>query len=786
MATNKLKKLATEQVNQSMDTSENDTPVLLESLRLENAARKQSEENLRKAQEFAKVGQWSHDLKTKKLHCSWLIYKIFGIDIDDSQTDIVRLFDKSIHPDDRRQFHNLYAPPCPKEVTMNYRIIGPDGRITRIYSKGEVSFDADGTPDKVFGVDQDITEKWQMQENLRQSEMFFRESQRAAFIGSYKLDFATGYWESSEVLDSIFGIDRNYGKTVQGWLNLVHPDDRKMMDRYFKEYVTAQHKSFDKEYRIIRKNDGRIRWVCGLGKINFDAEGNLTSMAGTIQDVTERKQAEEALRESNELNSSLLKTIPFGMDIVDEHGNILFMCESLKKRIGSDIAGKKCWELYSDDKLQCAECPLRSGINIGQTGIYETNGVMGGKTFQISHTGMMFQGKKAMLEIFQDITERKRNEKELVTAKEKAEESNRLKTAFLNNMSHEIRTPMNAIMGFSDLIIEAEEGEKDSFAEIIQKSSAQLLLLIDDVILLSRLQSEKLPCNNIEFKPAELVTDISRMFNLPDLKKGLTITASIPAQQKSTTVRSDADKIKQILTNFTSNAVKYTLKGGVKIGFNLQNGNIEFYVEDTGIGVPEPEQDRIFDAFYRGEQVISAAIRGTGLGLSIAKELAKSLGGEIGVSSTPGHGSRFYFTIPAKQPANTHNKKALPRTDHKSWTDFTILIAEDEPTNYQYLEIILKDKVKRIDRAVNGKDAVELASKNNYAFILMDLKMPEMDGIEATRIIKQQFPAMPVIVQTAHALPDEKARALSAGCDKFISKPFKKTDLIEIINQAIS
>jgi CheY-like chemotaxis protein len=345
---------------------------------------------------------------------------------------------------------------------------------------------------------------------------------------------------------------------------------------------------------------------------------------------------------------------------------------------------------------------------------------------------------------------------------------------------------MNAIMGFSDLIIEAKEGEKDSFAEIIHKSSAQLLMLIDDVILLSRLQSEKMRSNSIEFKPAELVTDISRMFNLPDLKKGLNITANIPARHKNTTIQSDSDKIKQILTNFASNAVKYTLKGGVKIGFDLQNGHIEFYVEDTGIGIPEQEQDLIFDAFYRGEQVISAAIRGTGLGLSIAKELVRSLGGKIGVISKPNQGSRFYFTIPAKQPAYTHHQKALPQTDHRSWTDFTILIVEDEHINYQYLEIILKDKVKKIDRAMNGKEAVELASNNNYDFILMDLKLPEMDGIEATRIIKQQFPDLPVIVQTAHALPDEKARALSAGCDKFISKPFKKADLIEIINQAIS
>ncbi len=239
----------------------------------------------------------------------------------------------------------------------------------------------------------------------------------------------------------------------------------------------------------------------------------------------------------------------------------------------------------------------------------------------------------------------------------KPEESNRLKSAFLVNMSHEIRTPMNAIMGFSDLLMEAEGDEKKQFAAIIQKCSKQLLSLIDDVLHLLRLQSGKLPIDNVRFKPAELVTDVCRMFNLPNLKKELDIMISIPGQYEDFVMLSDANKIRQVLTNFVANAVKYTIEGSVTLGFELQDGLVEFYVTDTGIGIPEKEQQRIFESFYRSEQAISSAIEGTGLGLSIAKELVELMGGVIGVSSGPNKGSRFFFSIPFEKPDKMNSVK---------------------------------------------------------------------------------------------------------------------------------
>ncbi len=381
--------------------------------------------------------------------------------------------------------------------------------------------------------------------------------------------------------------------------------------------------------------------------------------------------------------------------------------------------------------------------------------------------------------------DRKKAEEELKTAMLHAMESDKLKSAFLTNMSHEIRTPMNAIMGFSNLMTEVEGAEKDHYASIVQKSSKQLLNLIEDIVFLSRLQSEKLTIQNSEFKPTELVTDVFQMFNHPDFKKDLEVRLKIPDEYQNLTVLSDVAKIKQVLTNLASNAIKYTFTGSIQLGFEVVDGFVEFFVKDTGIGIPVEEQNRIFDTFFRGEMVVSAAIGGTGLGLNIAKELVELLGGRIGVESEPDYGSLFYFTIPFDKALTLHPEIQEAADNPQDWTALTMLIAEDEPDNYLYLEILLNQKFKRIDHAINGKEAVAMAEQNKYDIILMDLKMPVLGGIEATELIKKKFPNIPVIAQTAYALPVEKASAMQAGCDDYLTKPIRRLDLINSISKFI-
>lgn len=620
-------------------------------------------------------------------------------------------------------------------------------------------------------------------------------------------------------------------------------------------------------------------------------------------ELRERKKAEELLFQSNELTNSMVHTIPFGMDIVDEEGNILFLNDNLKSLCGEEAPEQKCWNLYRDDKTQCSTCPLIKGITIGETCLYETNGVLGGKTFQISHTGMIYKGKKAMLEIFQDITEKRESEKriqllahslesisecvtvtdnedliiyvnksflntygytyeeiigqptsklrapdveyehvrnilpqtieggwrgeimncrrdgtlfpillstsiikdengnplaligvaiditdmrksreELIEAKELAEESNNLKTAFLNNMSHEIRTPMNHIMGFASLMSEADSAEKDSYAEIILKSSNQLLLLIENVIQLSRLQSERVLLEIQEFNPANLIAYVIRNFESYGLKNGNTLQSEIPDELLQFSAFSDMEKIRQIMVNLLTNSLTYTFQGKIQIGFFVDSDEMTFFVKDTGIGIPHKEQQKIFDSFYRGENVLSLVIGGTGLGLSIVKKLVESMNGRINVESELGKGSIFSFTIPL-QYVTTVEKHPGKKEKVKKMDELSILIVDDEIVNCLYLEILLRNSVKSVDHAINGKIALEMVGKNSYDMIIMDLRMPWMDGLETTRAIKKKFPKKPIIALTAYASTEDMEKAIEAGCDDFIAKPVKKELIFDVIRK---
>lgn len=378
-----------------------------------------------------------------------------------------------------------------------------------------------------------------------------------------------------------------------------------------------------------------------------DSTGKSVQLLTISHDITERKRAEDALKESDEFNRSLLKTIPFGMDVVDETGTVLFIGENFRKIFGNEAVGKKCWELYRDNRQQCEGCPLTKGIKTGQTEIFEAHGILG-KVFDINHTGMMFHGKKAMLEIFHDITERKKAEGELIKSKEKAEESDRLKTAFLHNISHEIRTPMNAIVGFSNLLREPglTPEEQKTFTDIISKSSHHLLSIVNDVIEISNIEAGRLRSTLTEVNLRSLLEDLLQQFKPGAAEKGLCLRLDLPAECEDLRFMTDITKLIQILSNLLNNAFKFTSKGEVVLGCTLKYELIEFFVSDTGIGIEEDQQEKIFDRFYQVDNTVTRMHEGTGIGLCISKAFVELLGGKIWLRSVIGKGSVFYFTIP--------------------------------------------------------------------------------------------------------------------------------------------
>lgn len=499
-----------------------------------------------------------------------------------------------------------------------------------------------------------------------------------------------------------------------------------------------------------------------------------------------KKAMEEELKESYAFSDSLLRTIPFGMNIVDEQGTIVFQSDNLKRIGGGEAIGKKCWETYRDDKTQCPECPLMSEITIGKTQTYECRGVFGGKIFEISHTGMMYKDKKVMLEILQDITTRKKNEAELVLAREKAEESDKLRTAFIHNISHEIRTPMNAIIGFSTLLAEhnTDQLTRQSYIDIIVQSSNQLLGIITDIIDISNIEANII---DISRKEINLNSKLKTFYDqiLPKAEeKNLQLYFESALSSNDCTILIDSTKLFQILTNLVNNSLKFTRKGYIKVEYKVKDAFLEFSVADTGIGIQKEFHKKIFERFYQVQGTVSRIYEGTGLGLSISKAYIERMGGKIWLKSEPGKGSTFYFTIPFEKAysagESTLNKK-LSEGRLLSGKK-TILIAEDTESNFKLVKYFLSDLNIEILRAVNGKEAVEKCLSGRLIdLVLMDIKMPVMNGYTAIKLIHESIPSIPIIAQTAYA--DDLEKALESGCSGYISKPFDKKGLLRVLNE---
>jgi len=390
--------------------------------------------------------------------------------------------------------------------------------------------------------------------------------------------------------------------------------------------------------------------------------------------------------------------------------------------------------------------------------------------------------------VWRDITQRKKAVEELILAKEAAEESDRLKTEFLNNMSHEIRTPMNGILGFSQMLSEPdlEVDKRANFVKIIQSSGNQLLHVIDDIIEISRLGTQQVKLQEEEVCLNDVLLELFSIFDIKAKENKTPLYLKKALSDKQSTILTDKPKLNKVLSNLLENALKFTNNGFIEFGYtiknNTQNPKLEIYVKDTGIGIKPEKHQLIFERFQQAEKDLSKKVGGLGLGLSIAKENTELLGGEISVESEMMEGATFYVTIPFKPIYTIDESKEKAPT-------YKILIAEDEEINYMYLETLLKDVLKLscdIFHTKDGRETVEFCKNNlNIDFILMDLKMPVLNGFKATSQIRKFNANIPIIAQTAYSTIADKDKAMLAGCTNFISKPIDKEELFIIIENIL-
>ncbi|MBK6347749.1 MAG: PocR ligand-binding domain-containing protein [Bacteroidales bacterium] len=588
--------------------------------------------------------------------------------------------------------------------------------------------------------------------------------------------------------------------------------------------ILASRQVFTDEYQI-RTADGALKWVWEQGCGIYDSDGNVVALEGLIIDNTSRREAEQQLKES-ELRFRMLFEDSEDASLIIENG-VFIDCNDatlrLLKATREQVVGRKPFQLspfMQPDGQGSAKKAVKMINAAYKNGSHRFDWLHqrpdGTEVWvEVVLTNIKIGKKKIVYTTWRDITERKLADQELrdmneklgrlnqeylilneeiamknealKIAKSKAEESDRLKSAFLANMSHEIRTPMNGILGFAELLLTPGLPHNDmvSFVEIINTCSAQLMALINDIIDISKIEAGQITINMGNVSLKKLMNELYSITSKSPFCKVELVVPNL-SDANDVVVLGDDVRLRQVMLNLIHNALKFTKKGSVEFGYSLDKGIVKMYVKDTGIGISPENHALIFKRFRQVNATSSREQGGTGLGLAISKALVEQMGGSISVESSPGVGSTFRIEIPFQEivsgVAETFSTAEKVNFSY-NWSTRIILIAEDEDANFTLLKMLLKNTGCKIIRALNGKEAVEMALNSNPSLVLMDIKMPLMNGFEATKLIKSTLPDLPVIAQTAYALSDDRPKALAAGCDHYISKPISKKALLSALSR---
>jgi PAS domain S-box-containing protein len=589
----------------------------------------------------------------------------------------------------------------------------------------------------------------------------------------------------------------------------------------------------------LSKKDGSTVWIECCISIIRDEKNFPVSILGEGRDITERKQAGVQRERDNQIQAALneILRISAGGGTLDQNLddvlNVImsapFLMEKQKGRIflvdqvKNSLVLKANFGLTESQIKLCTSIPLGEcvcGISAITRQIEFSEGtdpihlqyfadeaphshygipvisedkVLGVISVILpeGHSLVQFEVDffRSVADILAVVIQRKLAEEALVKAKEKAEASDHLKTAFLNNISHEFRTPLNGILGFADFIVNRDLTEEDKleFLGMINENSERLLSTVTNFMDSSLIASGNLEVKSNPFILNQLMLVVDTKYQPACARKNLSLQIHLPENTDKLILDSDQELIRKILMHLLDNALKFTSKGSIIYGYEIKPGVIEFFVKDTGIGISKDLKRRIFDLFIQGEVSNTRGYEGSGLGLNIAKGMTELLGGKIQVQSVLNKGSEFRFAIPA-------GEDTLPRTDagrqairHSKAANPVILVAEDDHYNFLYFQTILADTKATVIHAVNGAEALDICTRNpEISLVLMDIKMPVMNGIEATRRIKASRSDLPIIAVTAYALSGDESNAMQAGCDDYLSKPIARDKLLEKIRKYVT
>lgn len=650
--------------------------------------------------------------------------------------------------------------------------------------------------DEIIGflaIQRDITERKRIEKSLRESEEKFRDLIEGLPVPIVIYVENRIVFVNKECLN-LFHLSLKEDLLGRSPFEFVHPDYVEILKNRMLKSRKERIPQGPSKQKYIRPDGSCVVVEVRAFPVIYENEN---AVQVVLQDISDRESAEEALKEANQFNRQIVQGAREGIVVYDRE---------LKYQV---------WNPFMENLTGIPECNVLDKQHSDLFPLFEDSGITGhiksslsgeimpekdfdfnikatGKSGWVSESTAPLTNAAGeiigVIRTVHDITKRKKTEIECLHAKNKAEENDRLKTAFLCNMSHEIRTPMNGIYGFSQLLVQPDipDHKRHLYSESIISCCDQLLNTVNNILDVSKIETGQMETDLEVFDVNSLITDVFNLHSLSASEKKISLVTSLDSEDGSCLINSDKFKIQQILNNLINNALKFTEKGYVKFGYKLTGSKIQFFVEDSGIGISQEFHDIIFERFRQVETGHSRKYGGVGLGLAISRDLVQLLGGEIWVTSTPSAGSTFFFSLPY-MPAHKVIRNNLTDDLLVSNKKITILIAEDSYLNYIYIKEVLSADNYIFLHAANGKEAVDICKKHEKIdIILMDIFMPIMDGYEATLQIKKDRPEIPIVAQTASAVKGEKERALQSGFDGYLSKPIRKNDLIIAIKKFVS
>jgi PAS domain S-box-containing protein len=689
-------------------------------LEIENALRI-SEEQLSNAMKMAHMGHWEYDVEKDLFTFNDNFYAIFRTSAEQeggytmSSATYAKRF---VYPDDQTSVGMEIQSAIETSDNnftryMEHRFIySGHSQIGYLTVRFFVVKDVQGKTIKTYGVNQDITERKQVENALQEHKAQLDLALQSANMGVWSWNIHDNHRYFDNQVCHLLGINpETFKGTAEEFFSLVHPDDRdKILEAQLK--TLEEDILYEPEYRVIWP-DGSLHYILSRGRLIRDDSGKPLKINGLIWDVSDQKKIEETLRESE---------------------------ERLKQQ--------------NED---------HSAINE-----------------ELSKTNAQI----------------KQINEELVIAKEKAEESDKLKSAFLANMSHEIRTPMNAIIGFADFLTmpDVPETKKQWFSHLIKERSYDLLRIVEDIVDISKIEVGQMKIVKTEFQLYEVLQQLLEYYKSKKVNKNtkcvITLKLTVEPDLKKMKIKTDGQRLKQVLNYLLDNAFKFTQKGGIEFGCKMYSfSEILFFVKDSGIGIPKDKQEIIFDSFRQAEDSYQTReYGGTGLGLSIVRGIIDLLKGKLWLESEVGVGTTFYFTLSLFQTPTIEEAVLFPRkTKSFNWKNKTILIVEDDEPNMEYLIEALSESGVKILSAYTGEEALHLVNvRSDINMVLMDIRLPDSNGLILTRIIKETNPNLTIIAQTAYAASNDVKNCMDAGCNAYLAKPINRDKLLQVIGQFLN